>query len=125
MSEHVCFDNTGKYAVSGCGGYNKTVKIWAINTGKAIRTFEGHSQNGTPIAFSPDSRYVLAPVNNCIIKLREVSTGNEVKAFTGHTREVRSVAFSPDGKYAQEKTFNRLQTPINEIGVNFPFVKVQ
>ena len=34
----------GKHVVSG--SYDKTIKVWNLDTGKEERTLEGHSQRG-------------------------------------------------------------------------------
>jgi WD40 repeat protein len=50
------------------------------------------------IAFSADSKILLAGTWDGSIRLWDVATGKELRQYPGHKGWVRSVAFSPDGK---------------------------
>jgi tetratricopeptide (TPR) repeat protein len=50
------------------------------------------------MAFSPDSRRVLAGGDSSDFRLFDVTTGNELHRFYGHTGYVNALAFSPDGR---------------------------
>jgi serine/threonine protein kinase/tetratricopeptide (TPR) repeat protein len=52
------------------------------------------------VAFTPDSRRVLAGGDDNGLRLYEVETGKEVRRFTGHTHWVYVVALSSDGRRA-------------------------
>jgi WD40 repeat protein len=56
--------------------------------------------NVLDVAFSPDSRLLLAAGDNHELRLYEAATGAEIRRFQGHTSWVRAVAFSPDGRRA-------------------------
>jgi len=62
-----------------------------------IRTFTGHGNHVTSVAFSPDGTRVLSGGYDRTAKLWDVSTGTCIRTFTGHSHIVLSVAFSPDG----------------------------
>ena len=94
----VAFGPDGRYALSGSA--DNTMKLWAVSSGREIRTFQGHTQPVTSVAFSPDGRYALSGSGDKTLKLWEVSSGREIRIFQGHTDVVYSVAFSPDGRYA-------------------------
>jgi WD40 repeat protein len=83
------------------GGRDNTAKLWDADTGRLIRTFEGHSatvfRDITSVAFSPDGAYVLAGGQDKKLKLWEANTGRLIHTFEGHADWVTSVAFSPDG----------------------------
>jgi hypothetical protein len=80
------------------GSDDKTAKLWEVETGKELRSFNGHADGVMSVAFSPDGRRVLTGSNDKTAKLWEVETGKELRSFTGHSYSVGSVAFSPDGR---------------------------
>jgi WD40 repeat protein len=41
-----------------------TFKLWDIATGREIRTFSGHSDLATSVAFSPDGRKIISGYSN-------------------------------------------------------------
>lgn len=77
---------------------NKTIKLWDVASGRAIKTFKGHTDWVNSIAFSPDSRYALSGSSDKMMKLWEVTSGRELRNFSGHSGSVTTVTFSPDGK---------------------------
>ncbi|MEH1886537.1 WD40 repeat domain-containing protein, partial [Nostoc sp.] len=92
----VIFSPDGKILASG--SLDKTIKLWDISTGKAIKTLTGHSRWVWGVVFSPDGKTLASGSNDNTIKLWDVSTGKAIKTLTGHSRSVNSVVFSPDGK---------------------------
>jgi serine/threonine protein kinase/tetratricopeptide (TPR) repeat protein len=52
------------------------------------------------LAFTPDSRHVLATGDGNDLRLFEVETGKEIHRFTGHTQWVYALALSADGRLA-------------------------
>ncbi|MCL2480577.1 MAG: WD40 repeat domain-containing protein [Spirochaetaceae bacterium] len=63
-----------------------------------IKTFTGHRDSVTSVAFSPDGKQIISGSNDRTIKLWDTGTGHEIRTFSGHMGVVSSVAFSPDGK---------------------------
>ncbi len=68
------------------------------NAEHLIRTFTGHADSVTSVAFSPDGRTLASGSGDTTLKLWDVSNGHELRSLTGHTGWVDSVAFSPDGR---------------------------
>ncbi|MDZ8228017.1 MAG: ribosome assembly protein 4, partial [Nostoc sp. ChiVER01] len=86
----------GKTLASGSD--DRTIKLWDISTGKAIKTLTGHSSWVYSVVFSPDGKTLASGSGDKTIKLWDVSTGKAIKTLTGHSSGVYSVVFSPDGK---------------------------
>ncbi len=79
-----------------------SAKLWDRESGREIRSFEGHAESVRSIAFSPDAdgKYILTSSMgdpNAILWDRD--SGQKVRTFTGDCNEfVEMVGFSPDGK---------------------------
>ena len=93
----VAFSPDGKYIVSG--SEDKTVKLWDVESGRLIRTFEGHYDRVNSVAFSPDGKYIASGSHDKTYLLWDTGSGRLICTFQGHKNIVVSVAFSPDGKY--------------------------
>jgi WD40 repeat protein/uncharacterized caspase-like protein len=73
--------------------------LWDVDTGREIRTFEGHSKWINSVSFSPDGRYIATGSGDDTAKLWDVDTGRKIRTFEGHSKDVYSLSFSPDGRY--------------------------
>ncbi|KAJ3280118.1 hypothetical protein HDU79_011982, partial [Rhizoclosmatium sp. JEL0117] len=94
----VAFSSDSRTVVSGNGA---SIKIWVVESGECIQTFDGHYWDVNSVAFSPDSKTVVSGSGDKQIKLWSVEKGGCVKTFDwreAHSKAVNSVAFSPDSK---------------------------
>jgi len=89
------FSSDSEKVVSG--GYDKTIKIWEVHSGRAIRTIRAAS-SVLSVAFSPCGRYILCASNDKLIKLWDADTGEEIREFQGHSYTVSCAVFTPDGR---------------------------
>ncbi|MGB8686247.1 MAG: CHAT domain-containing protein, partial [Microcoleus sp.] len=92
----VSFSTDGKTLASG--SYDKTIKLWDVTTGKAIRTLLGHSDVVSSVSFSTDGKTLASGSGDKTIKLWDVTTGKAIRTLQGHSKMVQDVSFSPDGK---------------------------
>jgi WD40 repeat protein len=87
----------GQYLLSA--GYDRSVRLWEMESGREVRPFLGHALGINHVAFSPDGKYALSASADRTLRLWDVETGREVRVFEGHTGWVRAAAFSPDGRF--------------------------
>ena len=76
------------------------LKVWSVETGKVVTTFDGNSVGCDRVAIAPDGKRVLASGNN-IISLWDVASGEEIRTLSSLRfggPETEWVAFSADGK---------------------------
>ena len=107
--ESMTYSPDGKYIASGCCidgpldtidySWNNTIKVWELESGKCIKTLEGHGGHVTSVRFSPDGKYVASASYDETIKIWEISTGMNIKTLTGHISDVQCLAYSPNGEY--------------------------
>lgn len=101
----VAYSPDGKTIATGSGHRDKgIVKLWDANSGELKHTLEGHLDQVTALAFSPDSK-TLASVNTINtsegenhVRLWELETGKQKQALA-NGGQAYTVAFSPDGKW--------------------------
>jgi len=81
------------------GGFDGRVALHRLNDGKKTRTLEGHAENITSIAFSPDGSRLATGSGDDTLRIWDARTGETLHELS-HDNEydVTCVAFSPDGK---------------------------
>jgi WD40 repeat protein len=75
----VAFSPDGRFIASGSD--DNTVKLWDADSGKLIRSLEGHQNWVRGVAFSPDGRWLASGCEDNTVKLWEVETGSEVETY--------------------------------------------
>jgi len=93
----VAFSPDSQYALSGSD--DMTARLWDVESGRLLRTFEGHSGLVIAVAFSPDGQYVLSGSSDMTVQLWKVEDGTLGYVFDGDAEGVNAIAFSPDGRY--------------------------
>jgi WD40 repeat protein len=77
----------------GSGIDRQSSEVW-----NCVRSFSGHEDNVTCVAFSPDGKFIVSSSDDKTVRLWDVKEGRELWRYQEHVGMVHSVAFSPDGK---------------------------
>ncbi len=96
--ESVAISPDGGTALSGSA--DKTLILWALETGEIIRRFEGHTDVVHGVALVPGEHEALSASADGILILWDLETGQAIRRFTGHTDAVWCVTIGPDGRTA-------------------------
>jgi sugar lactone lactonase YvrE len=80
------------------GSWDKTIKIWNLETGAFIGTLSGHSDRVNSVTISGDGKMLASGSSDETIKFWNLHTGELLCTFPGHSMEVNSVAISPNGQ---------------------------
>jgi WD40 repeat protein len=92
----VAFSADGKRLVSA--SFDKTLKVWDVATGRAVRTLRGHTDRATTARFSPDGRVVISGGLDRTVRLWDASGGAPLSVLANHEEAVTSAAVGPDGR---------------------------
>jgi hypothetical protein len=87
------------YRTALSGGYDSTVILWEVDTGKELKRFEVEPGLRS-FAFSPDFGKALTGSENGWVAVWDVKTGKRVGRFQAASNAISSLAFSPDGRWA-------------------------
>ena len=88
----------GRRAVSG--SWDKTLRLWDLATGAALRTLEGHSDNVDTVAISAAGSRALSGSWDNTLRLWDLATGGTLQTLEGHTGSINAGAATTDGSRA-------------------------
>merc|ERR1719159_423959 len=93
----VVLSSDGQFALSG--SWDKTMRLWDLNTGATVRTFKGHTKDVNSVAFSADNRQIMSGSRDRSIKLwNTLAECKYTITEDCHTDWVSCVRFSPSAK---------------------------
>jgi len=96
-AQAVAYVTTEKGPRLASGGADKQVKLWNLDTLDRIRTYRGHRELITALAFSPDGKLLASASIDGNIRVWSTNSGR-MRRLYGHRGRVGSLSFSPDGK---------------------------
>lgn len=101
----VCLSADGRLALTGSS--DKTLKLWDVETGRCLQTFEGHLDAVTCVCLSGDGRYGLSGCMDKSLKLWDVASGSCLHTLNWHRDSVFSVCLSGDARYALSGSWDK------------------
>jgi WD40 repeat protein len=94
----IALGSDSRTAVSG--SYDKTLRIWDVESGQCLRTLEGHTNLVSCIALGPDGRTAVSGSWDKTLRVWDVKSGQCLRTLNGHTSSIECVALGPDGRTA-------------------------
>jgi WD40 repeat protein len=103
-----CLSFTPDGAKLASGSFDKTIKLWQLDTGEVIHTLADDRRKGVfALAVSPDGKLLASGSWDERIELWNLETGTLLQHLTQHQASVRSLAISPDSKTLVSGSFDR------------------
>jgi WD40 repeat protein len=75
-----------------------TLRLWDVDTGKLLRTFDDFEGSFTALAFSADGRTLALGGEDGGVRLLESATCKRLRSMHGPKGKIQTMAFSSDGK---------------------------
>ena len=82
------------------------IYMWTLISGELIKTFTGHTDIVSSVAFSPNGEYLASGSFDYTILVWKVSRAERILTLRSHSDSVRSVVFSPNGEYLASGSLN-------------------
>lgn len=90
----VRFSPDGRMLASGAA--DKLCRLWNVESGEAIRSFEGHTHHVMSIAWQDSGQRLATASADQTIKIWKVESGEQLRTITGFSHEVTAIAFVGD-----------------------------
>ena len=94
--ESVAFSRDGRIVASG--GWDDSVSLWDVETGKKIAVLKGHLGSVSALSFAPDGKTLVSASYDGTVKLWDIATRKNTHTLKAHSKILYALAISPDGK---------------------------
>jgi len=101
----VAWSPDNRYIASG--SYDKTVRIWDVNTREMVGDPLRHDDIVYSVSWSPDGRYIASGSWDRTVRIWDVNTRQMVGEPLRHDGWVSSVAWSPDSRYIASGSYDK------------------
>ena len=94
----------------GCAvssSWDKTLKVWDLESGRELRCLVGHSDPDNGVAVSLDGLRALSASWDNMLKLWDLESGRELQTLVGHFDAVFGVALSADGRQVVSASYDK------------------
>ena len=78
------------------GGADKLCRLWDVETGQALRSFEGHTHHVLAIAWQDSGQRLATASADQSVKVWKVDTGEQQRTIAGASHEVTAIEFVGD-----------------------------
>lgn len=112
----ITFSPNNQFIASG--HINGVLRVWNVETGETIWTWEGHDGKITGIAHSSNGEQIVSSGEDGTVRLWNTSSGDPGHVFKPDDGEIECVAFSPNGSWiasGDENGVLMLWDPVNLI----------
>jgi WD40 repeat protein len=92
----IAFSPDGK--LLACGGEDRSVHVYATETGEETLAYLGHSGPILSVAYSPDGKTIATGSADKTIRIWDAAGGQELRKLEGHSKEVLLVSYARDGR---------------------------
>ncbi len=92
----VAISPDGQHILSG--GYDKTAKLWSLETGEFVSDFVGHRRDVYGVGFSPDGEKVVTTSQDATAIVWKLN-GDQIVQCRGHLAPINDAKFTPDGSH--------------------------
>jgi WD40 repeat protein/LysM repeat protein len=78
--------------------WDKTARLWDVNTGKEIGSLTGHTHIVSEAYFSPDGKYIVSLGQDFSARIWDFSAQRTIGVFRGHRTTLTHAAITTDNK---------------------------